>query len=153
MVARVYNDLADAMGVGAAEEIQAGTTNNVFIRIYEGPRPGVNVGPAGTTPTGVLIVEYDMGTTPLGNPPVGSAGGSGDTHAFSGIPTSDDALAAYNFSINGGYGVVVDRDGNIAYNGSLGGPGSGSDFEVTPLSGALGLTITLNAASFTIPQA
>ncbi len=152
MAARIYDDLADAMGVAAAEEIQAGVTGNVFIRVYEGPRPAVNVLPPGTAPAGVLIVEYDMGTTPLGNPPVGTASGSGDTHVFAGTPLSDDALAAYDFATNGGYGLVVDRDGNIAYNGSLGAPGSAADFEITPLAGTLGLTITLTAASFTVPQ-
>ena len=153
MTALVYDAAANAMGVALAEDIQANTVNNVFVRIYEGPRPSVNVPPSGTAPAGTLIVEYDMGVTPLGNPPVGSAAGSGDTHTFSGLPLSDDALATYDFVANGGYGLVLKRDGTIAYNGSLGGPGSGADFELTPLNGTIGLTISLTAASFTIPQA
>lgn len=152
MTLRLYNELAEQMADAAANDIQATTTNNVFIRIYEGPRPGVNVAPSGTAPAGVLIAEYDMSTQPFGASPAASASGSGAQHVFAGTPISDDALAGFDFLANGGYGLVFKRDGTIGYTGSLGSPGSGADFEVTPLSGAISLTLSLTAASFTVPQ-
>jgi len=152
MTLRIYNEMAEEMADAAAVDIQATTTNNVFVRIYEGPRPAVNVAPSGTTPAGVLIAEYDVGATPFGATPAAVASGSGATHSVSGLPLSDDALAAFDFNANGGYGLIFKRDGTIGYTGSLGAAGSGADFEVTPLSGAIALTLTLTAASFTVPQ-
>ena len=135
------------MAIELPQAVRQGACNNIvdradagagaaLVRIYEssGTPPDVDVAPNGT-----LLAELTMS-----DPAFGNAAADG-TATASTITADSDA----NATGTADYFRVVDSDGTTVYQGTVGGPSSGADLELSA-SAAITLNQTVEISSLTL---
>ena len=123
-----------------ADAHDAGAGANGKVKIYGDPRPAN----PDTAPAGTLIATND-----LSDPAFGAAAPNGDDYRATANAIADDTNATAGTAT---WFRSEDKDDNVIITGSVGGPSSGEDMELSQVIFNGGETVQLSSYFITITQ-